>query len=93
MTTGTLKQLALAVAEKMAAAASPSDQPIAGTGGGSLHRGLPEEVRQGFIDVRAALFQRGMFDPVLARFDTATVPQASTTEIAERLAAVASQLD
>jgi len=59
--------------------------PIAGTGGGSLHRGLPGPLREKFIDVRAALFQRGIYDPVLVRFDTATVTQASTQEIAEQL--------
>ena len=48
--------------------------------------------REGFIDVRAALFQRGIYDPVLVRFDTATVTQASTQQIAEQLAVVAESL-
>lgn len=82
-----LKELAAQIAEELQAAAS--SEPIANTGGGSRHRGLPEELRQRFIDVRAELFARGIFDPVLVRFDTATVPQAPTSEIAERLAAVA----
>ena len=88
-----LKQLAMTVAEGLtAAAASTPDQPIAGTGGGSMHRKLPDELREGFIDVRAALFQRGIYDPVLVRFDTASVTQASTQEVAKQLAAVAESL-
>ncbi len=54
--------------------------------------GLPEELRKRFIAVRAELFQRGVFDPVLVRFDTATVSQASTRQIAEQLRAVAESL-
>ena len=38
---------------------------------------LPHELRKAFIDVRAALFARGIYDPVLVRFDSATVPRAS----------------
>ncbi len=53
---------------------------------------LPKELRARFIDVRAALFQRGIFDPVLVRFDSGTVPQASVAEIAEQLASVAAAL-
>ena len=85
-----LKELAAQTAEALQAAAS--SEPIANTGGGSRHRGLPEDLRQRFIDVRAALFARGIYDPVLVRFDTAPVPQAPTNEIAERLAAVADAL-
>jgi hypothetical protein len=50
------------------------------------------ELRERFIDVRAALFQRGIYDPVLVRFDSATVAQASLQEIAEQLATVAQSL-
>lgn len=64
----------------------------AASGGGSRHRGLPEELRARFIDVRAALFQRGIYDPVLVRFDTATGTQASTQEIAEQLETVAAAI-
>lgn len=85
-----LKELAAQTAEALQAAAS--SEPIANTGGGSRHRGLPEDLRQRFIDVRAALFARGVYDPLLVRFDTASVPQAPTNEIAERLAAVADAL-
>jgi len=53
---------------------------------------LPEPLRQRFIRVRTALFQRGIFDPVLVRFDTASAPQATTKEIGEQLALVAAGL-
>jgi hypothetical protein len=88
-----LKQMALAVADALKAA-TPNDsgQPIANTGGGSRHRALPEELRKRFIDVRAAMFTRGIYDPVLVRFDTATVPQAPLSEIAEQLAIVAAAI-
>jgi hypothetical protein len=87
-----LKQTARQVAEELEAAAASAPPPPPGSGGGSIHRGLPEDLRKRFIDVRAVLFQRGIFDPVLARFDTATVPQASTQEIAAELARVADSL-
>jgi hypothetical protein len=57
-----------------------------------MKAGLTPELRALFILVRAELFQRGIFDPVLARFDTATVPQASPGEVAEELAKVAMSL-
>ena len=53
---------------------------------------LPPELRQRFIAVRAELFQRGIYDPVLVRFDTITAPRASTTEIAQQLALAAAAL-
>ena len=59
------------------------------------HKGpnqVPEELRRRFIAVRAELFQRGIFDPVLVRFDSATVPKASTQQIADQLAAVVASL-
>ena len=49
-------------------------------------------LRQRFLVVRSALFQRGIFDPVLARFDTVTVQRASVEEVAEQLGAVATAL-
>lgn len=49
-------------------------------------------LRERFINVRAALFQRGIYDPVLVRFDSATAPKASSEEIAEQLASVAAAL-
>lgn len=86
-----LKQLAGLVAAELKTAGGDA-QPTAGTGGGSLHRKLPEELRSSFIDIRAALFQRGIYDPVLVRFDTASVAQASTHEIAEQLETIAAAL-
>jgi hypothetical protein len=53
---------------------------------------LPADLRQRFIEVRAALFLRGVFDPVLVRFDSATVPHASAAELADELEAVAASL-
>lgn len=86
-----LKQDALAVAEAMQSA-SHDATPIATPGGGSLHRNLPEDLRRRFIEVRAALFARGIYDPLLVRFDTASVAQAPTSEIAEQLATIAATL-
>jgi hypothetical protein len=82
-----LKAMASQVAAELAAVANARATPAA-TGGGSLHRGISEELRSRFIIVRAALFTRGIYDPVLVRFDTATAPQASTADVAEQLAKV-----
>jgi hypothetical protein len=77
MTIEELKAAASAVAQELQAM---GDAPVDGT------------LRDRFITVRAELFQRGVYDPVLVRFDSATVAQASTREVAEELAAVASTL-
>lgn len=53
---------------------------------------MSPELRERFIDVRAALFQRGIYDPVLVRFDSYTVAKASPQEIGEQLASVAASL-
>ncbi len=53
---------------------------------------LSPDLRRRFIALRAELFQRGIFDPILARFDTATVTRASVQEVANELAAVAASL-
>ena len=53
---------------------------------------LSSELRKRFIAVRSALIQRGIFDPVLARFDTVTVSRASVQEIADQLDAIAANL-
>lgn len=53
---------------------------------------LPLDVRERFINVRAALFQRGIYDPVLVRFDTVTAPKATMSELSEQLATVAGAL-
>jgi hypothetical protein len=60
--------------------------------GGSKHRQLPEELRTRFIRLRTSLFQRGVYDPVLVRFDTATAGQAKNGEIADQLDALATSL-
>ncbi len=88
-----LKAAATAVADELkAAAVSQSNDPIANTGGGSLHRALSDDLQKRFLAVRAVLFQRGIYDPILIRFDTATVAQASTRDVAEQLATVAQSL-
>jgi len=53
---------------------------------------VPDGVRKRFIALRAALFTRGLFDPVLARFDSATVARASSEEIAAQLDALTTSL-
>lgn len=53
---------------------------------------LSKELRARFVAIRAELFQRGIFDPILVRFDTASAPQASPSEIADELSLVASNL-
>jgi hypothetical protein len=58
----------------------------------ALRGDMTPALRERFITVRAALFQRGIFDPVLVRFDSATAPRASQEEIAEQLATVAQTL-
>lgn len=86
-----IRTMAAALAADLRKAA---DTPKTGApgGGGSRPRGLPEELRQRVIEVRTALYQRGLFDPLLARFDSATVPDATTLAIADELAKVASAL-
>lgn len=73
-----LQQIALRVAEELRAVPEGD--------------GLTPEVRARFITLRAALFQRGIYDPVLVRFDSASAPRASFEEIAEQLTAVAGAL-
>ena len=53
---------------------------------------VSEDLRLRFIEVRSQLFTRGYFDPILARFDSATVAKASNAEIAEELEKVAAAL-
>jgi hypothetical protein len=53
---------------------------------------LPKALRDRFIAVRSTLFRLGIFDPILARFDSATVTQASPQEIAEELALLVEKL-
>lgn len=53
---------------------------------------LSAALRAQFIVVRANLYQRGIYDPVLVRFDSATAPKASVEEVANELEAVAASL-
>lgn len=88
-----IKSMASAVAADLRKAAEAvRGEPASPTGGGSRQRALPEDLRQRFINVRTALVERGIFDQVLARFDTAAAPQETTLEIADELAKVASTL-
>ena len=57
-----------------------------------LHGAMTPELRKKFVDVRAELFQRGVYDPVLVRFDSATVPHATQEEIAAQLGTIAESL-
>jgi hypothetical protein len=50
---------------------------------------LTPELRARFIALRTALNALGVYDPVLGRFDSATVPRATTAEISDQLARVA----
>lgn len=77
--------------------ATPIDElkTIAATVAEEMKRGgdsLSPDLREAFVDVRAALFQRGIYDPVLVRYDSATAPRASVSELAEQLATVAASL-
>jgi hypothetical protein len=53
---------------------------------------ITREQRKDFIALRTALFQRGVYDPVLVRFDSVTAPPATPAEIAEELEALAASL-
>ena len=53
---------------------------------------VPLPLRQRFIAVRTALFHRGVYDPVLVRFDSATAPLATPAEVGAQLARVAEGL-
>jgi hypothetical protein len=53
---------------------------------------MSPQLRERFIEVRAALFQRGIYDPVLVRFDSFTVAQAPPQEVGEQLTTVAGAL-
>ena len=60
--------------------------------GAASNQELPKALRDRFIAVRSALFRLGIFDPILARFDSATVAQASPQEIAEELVLLVQKL-
>lgn len=50
------------------------------------------DVRQRFIRVRAELFRRGIFDPILARFDSYTVAPADAQAVGQELAILVEKL-
>lgn len=76
---------ASALAAEMSTGAG--EEPIAADG--SRKRSIPPELRNRFIAFRTMLVQRGMIDPILQRFDSYTVEQAPTDEIAQRLREIA----
>jgi hypothetical protein len=50
------------------------------------------ETRAQFIRFRTAMFERGIYDPVLSRFDSHTVQTAEPAEIGAQLEALAQSL-
>ncbi len=52
----------------------------------------PPELRARFIAIRTELIRRGIFDPILIRFDTATTPKAPAKDVAEELKTIAGSL-
>lgn len=53
---------------------------------------IDDATRSRFLATRAELFNRGVFDPVLVRFDSATVAHATNGEIAAELEKIAASL-
>ena len=53
---------------------------------------LSPELRKRLIAARTELFRRGVYDPILVRFDSATVPRAGQAELAAELRAIAESL-
>lgn len=51
---------------------------------------MSESLRTRFIALRSALYVRGIYDPLLVRFDSITAPRAAVSELAEQLERVAS---
>ena len=63
------------------------DEPLAEDN--SRRRVISPELRLRFIEVRTTMHRMGLVDPVLNRFDSYTVAQATSRQVAERLAEVA----
>lgn len=76
MTLDELKTAATELAEKFRSAGDPLDP----------------QLRKRFVAVRSELIRRGIFDPLLVRFDSATVPKSSRQEVAGRLKTIAETL-
>lgn len=78
------------VAEEMLRATGGTgedEEPLAADN--SRRRIIDADLRVRFIEVRTWMHRMGLIDPVLNRFDSYTVPQATTREVAERLAEIA----
>lgn len=78
------------VAEEMLRATEGTgadDEPLSEDN--SRKRILEANLRVRFIEVRSWMHRMGIIDPVLNRFDSYTVPQATSREVAERLAEIA----
>ncbi len=58
----------------------------------SRKRIIAPELRLRFIELRTSMHRIGLIDPVLNRFDSYTVPQATSREVAERLDEIAEAL-
>ena len=79
-----------ALAEEMLEASAGTgdpDEPLSADN--SRKRILSPELRLKFLELRTWMQRRGLVDPVLSRFDSYTVPQATSREIAERLQEIA----
>ena len=74
----------MSVQELKSAAAAVAREMASGT--------MTPALRARFIALRAELFQRGIFDPVLARFDSATVAPVTPAEAGAELLKVADAL-
>lgn len=66
------------------------DEPLADDN--SRTRVIDAEVRVRFIEVRSWMYRMGLVDPLLIRFDSYTVPQATSREVAERLSEIAESI-
>ncbi len=81
------------VAEEMLRATEGTngeDEPLAEDN--SRSRVIDAELRVRFIEVRTWMHRMGLVDPLLNRFDSYTVPQATSREVAERLSEIAGSM-
>lgn len=58
---------------------------------GSRERPISGQLRERFIALRDSLYRQGHYDPILGRFDSYTVEQATLGEIAQRLREIAGE--
>jgi hypothetical protein len=54
---------------------------------------LTGDLRTRVIALRTKLVERGLYDPVLGRLDSATVAQSSVTEVAQQFEKIAATFD